>query len=116
MGDLEGWLSWGRVSFSFSSLSILIFAFVLHQIAHTSVSRSPQQITKRLDRFIEHVRKQHHAPAFQHIKDDKHPPPCDVVVVAHGHILRALAARWVGRDVHDNPNLILEAGGVGCLR
>lgn len=42
-------------------------------------------------------------------------PPSDVLIVAHGHILRALAARWVGRSIADNPSLILEAGGVGTL-
>jgi broad specificity phosphatase PhoE len=35
--------------------------------------------------------------------------------VAHGHILRAFAARWVGKKLEDNPSLILEAGGVGTL-
>ncbi len=42
--------------------------------------------------------------------------PCDVLIVAHGHILRSFAARWVGRNLADNPALILEAGGVGTLR
>lgn len=41
--------------------------------------------------------------------------PRDVLVVAHGHILRAFAARWVGREVSVNPNFVLEAGGVGLL-
>lgn len=41
--------------------------------------------------------------------------PYDVLVVAHGHVLRALAARWVGKNLQDNPGLILEAGGVGTL-
>jgi broad specificity phosphatase PhoE len=39
-----------------------------------------------------------------------------VLIVAHGHILRAFAARWVGKRLEDNPSLILEAGGVGTLR
>lgn len=41
--------------------------------------------------------------------------PYDVLVVAHGHILRAFAGRWIGKDIADNPSLILEAGGVGTL-
>ena len=41
--------------------------------------------------------------------------PFDVLVVAHGHILRAFAGRWVKRDIAYNPSLILEAGGVGTL-
>lgn len=48
---------------------------------------------------------------------EKHEcPPSDVLVVAHGHILRALVARWIGASISQNPNLILEAGGVGTLR
>lgn len=35
--------------------------------------------------------------------------------MAHGHILRALAARWAGKPIGDNPSLLLEAGGVGTL-
>lgn len=45
-------------------------------------------------------------------KDGK---PNDVLIVAHGHILRSFAARWVGKKLEDNPSLILEAGGVGTL-
>ena len=41
--------------------------------------------------------------------------PFDVLIVAHGHILRAFAARWIAKDIADNPSLILEAGGVGTL-
>lgn len=72
---------------------------------------SPQQINKRLDALIEEIRERWHKRAMQN-----EGVPTDVLVVAHGHILRAFAARWVGRDVSENPNLILEAGGVGTLR
>ena len=79
---------------------------------------SPKQITERLDRFIALIRQRYHKPALQHVqeKKDGKPPQCDVLVVAHGHILRAFAARWVGKDITDNPSLLLEAGGVGTLR
>lgn len=80
--------------------------------------RSPEQITTRLDRLIEEIRTKVHKPALDYIASGKEEKgdPCDVIVVAHGHILRAFAARWIGRPVHDNPSLLLEAGGVGCLR
>ncbi len=42
--------------------------------------------------------------------------PADVLLVAHGHILRAFAMRWVGKALPDNPAFSLEAGGVGTLR
>lgn len=75
---------------------------------------SPHDVTKRLDRLIADIRKRFHAAAAGKPKGEA--PPCDVLLVAHGHILRAFAARWIGREIHDNPNLILEAGGVGTLR
>jgi hypothetical protein len=40
----------------------------------------------------------------------------DVLVVAHGHILRAFAMRWIGKDLPGGPAFLLEAGGVGTLR
>ncbi|KAF2454653.1 histidine phosphatase superfamily [Lineolata rhizophorae] len=73
---------------------------------------SPIDVTNRLDRIIRDIRTRFHEAA---IGKPKHGGPCDVLVVAHGHILRAFAARWVGRSIHDNPALILEAGGVGTL-
>lgn len=40
----------------------------------------------------------------------------DVLIVAHGHILRAFAQRWAGQSLHGGPSFLLEAGGVGILR
>jgi len=89
-----------------------------HQLTFLLPRRSPEQITTRLDHLISEIRTKVHAPALKHIQSgsDAAALPCDVLVVAHGHILRAFAARWVGRPVHDNPSLLLEAGGVGTLR
>lgn len=71
---------------------------------------SPEDVTERLDTFIRELRDKWHRGRFG--KDGK---PNDVLIVAHGHILRALAARWVGKRLEENPSLILEAGGVGTL-
>lgn len=46
------------------------------------------------------------------------PPTCgtgDVLVVGHGHILRAFAMRWVGKKLSEGPTFLMEAGGVGTL-
>ncbi|KAK3071624.1 Sedoheptulose 1,7-bisphosphatase [Teratosphaeriaceae sp. CCFEE 6253] len=75
---------------------------------------SPAQITARLDVLISDIRTRFHAPAIGKPKGSV-TQPYDVLVVAHGHILRAFAGRWVGKDIADNPSLILEAGGVGTL-
>ncbi|CZT15591.1 related to phosphoglycerate mutase [Ramularia collo-cygni] len=75
---------------------------------------SPQQITERLDALIADIRKRFHAHAIGKPKGSVNEP-FDVLVVAHGHILRAFAGRWIGKDIAENPSLILEAGGVGTL-
>jgi probable phosphoglycerate mutase len=69
-------------------------------------------VEQRLDALIAEIRSKFHAPAMAGAK----PGPCDVLIVAHGHISRAFAARWVNRSVAGNPSLILETGGVGILR
>ena len=33
----------------------------------------------------------------------------DVVVVAHGHILRAFAMRWIGHELQSGVSLLLES-------
>jgi sedoheptulose-bisphosphatase len=60
------------------------------------------------------LRKKWHAHAIGKPKGSV-KEPFDVLIVAHGHILRAFAGRWVDKDIAHNPSLILEAGGVGTL-
>ncbi|KAF2131190.1 phosphoglycerate mutase family protein-like protein [Dothidotthia symphoricarpi CBS 119687] len=78
---------------------------------------SPADITRRLDELIADIRARFHEGRFG--KDagwkGRDGQPNDVLIVAHGHILRSFAARWVGKSLEDNPSLILEAGGVGTL-
>ena len=72
--------------------------------------RSPQDVTERLDRLIADIRTKYHSPAMD---GSKHG---DILIVAHGHILRAFAMRWAGKTLQDGPAFLLEAGGVGTLR
>lgn len=75
---------------------------------------SPGDIEKRLDGVISEIREKFHRPHMEGTaaKDGS----CgDVLVLAHGHILRAFAMRWVGKPLTDTA-LLLEAGGVGTLR
>ncbi|CAG8971114.1 hypothetical protein HYALB_00008591 [Hymenoscyphus albidus] len=74
---------------------------------------SPEQITTRLDRLISTIREKYHSPCIGKPLSDK--PAGDVLLVAHGHILRAFAMRWVGSTLQDGPSFLLEAGGVGTL-
>jgi len=73
---------------------------------------SPEDVERRCDALIKTIREQWHSPAMRdgNIRGD-------VVCVAHGHLLRAFAMRWVGKSISSNTVLlILEAGGVGVLR
>jgi broad specificity phosphatase PhoE len=73
--------------------------------------RSPEDIVRRLDALITEIKDKYHRACFEHPDQQKG----DVLVVAHGHILRAFAMRWVGKPLNET-SLILEAGGVGTLR
>ncbi|KAK9241237.1 histidine phosphatase superfamily [Lipomyces kononenkoae] len=68
---------------------------------------SPAQITERLDDIIAEIHDLQRA--------NQNLPRKDILVVAHGHILRAFAMRWVKKDINENPALLLDAGGVGVL-
>lgn len=99
------------------SLAFLWSVEAMHlpcEARRVTCQRSPADVAKRLDRLIEDIRRRFHAPAVEAPKDNGPPP--DVLLVAHGHILRAFAMRWVGKLLEDGPTFLLEAGGVGTLR
>lgn len=66
------------------------------------------QVSARLDRLIERI-KEFHRKAIEN------RACCDILIVAHGHILRSFVARWVNRPINFDPQLILDAAGVGVL-
>ncbi|KAJ5099071.1 hypothetical protein N7532_006072 [Penicillium argentinense] len=69
---------------------------------------SPQQVTERIDDLIAEIR------SFQ--KDSMHgEKPADVVLVAHGHLLRAFTKRWLGYPMEFPLSLMLDPGAVGVL-
>lgn len=70
-------------------------------------------MTTRIDRLIDEIRTKYHGPVIGKPKGSA--PPGDVLLVAHGHILRAFAMRWVQKTLRDGPTFLLEAGGVGTL-
>jgi broad specificity phosphatase PhoE len=77
----------------------------------TLYPRSPEDVCRRLDILIAQIRETYHNKCLEGSTDERG----DVLVVAHGHILRAFAMRWVGKPLTETA-LILEAGGVGTLR
>lgn len=68
---------------------------------------------RRLDALVTEIREKFHRERFDGAAGKE--TSGDVLVVAHGHILRAFAMRWVGKPLTETA-LILEAGGVGTLR
>lgn len=77
--------------------------------------RLPEDINKRLDRLISEIRSKHHAPVIGKPKSELGNQTGDVLVVGHGHILRAFAMRWIGKPLLET-SFLMEAGGVGTLR
>ncbi|KAF3936927.1 hypothetical protein ABW19_dt0207243 [Dactylella cylindrospora] len=87
---------------------------------------TPQEVSDRVDKMVRLVRFEHHKAVYdahekcvstgedEHMKGAHIEKP-DVLFVAHGHILRALAARWLGLHIENGRNLQLDAGGVGLL-
>jgi broad specificity phosphatase PhoE len=75
---------------------------------------SPQDVTERLDRLIAEIREKYHRAALDDPKGES-AANSNVLIVAHGHILRAFAMRWAGKTLQEGPAFLLEAGGVGTL-
>lgn len=81
--------------------------------AQDAGGESQQQVTDRVDRIIEDIVKMHE----NYLADAKagkleHGAKRDVLIVAHGHILRAFMRRWLGFDLTTHIELMLEPGGV----
>ncbi|KXJ90590.1 phosphoglycerate mutase family protein [Microdochium bolleyi] len=79
---------------------------------------SPENVTARVDRLIADIRTRFHAPCIGKPKSGStgsESQQGDVLVVAHGHILRAFAMRWAKQGLRDGPLFLMEAGGVGTL-
>lgn len=74
-----------------------------------STFRSPEQVTERLDSLIRKIHEIQ-GPCMHGER------PADVLLVAHGHLLRAFVKRWLKLPLHDSLSMMLEPGGVGMLR
>jgi sedoheptulose-bisphosphatase len=69
-------------------------------------SESAEQVRNRLDGLIEQITAIHKEGLQTGNRK------CDVLVVAHGHILRAFVKRWLKFDMAAHLELMLEPGGV----
>jgi len=69
---------------------------------------SAQQVTDRLDDLIAEI----HGFQAANMHGEK---ACDVVLVAHGHLLRAFTKRWLKYPMEFPLSMMLEPGAVGVL-
>ncbi|KAF9883833.1 hypothetical protein FE257_002770 [Aspergillus nanangensis] len=69
---------------------------------------SPAEVTARIDSLIEEIRALHQGN--MHGEN-----PSDVVLVAHGHLLRAFTKRWLGYPMDFPLSMMLEPGAIGVL-
>jgi len=65
-------------------------------------------VSTRMDRIIEKIRK----IQGPYMHGEK---AVDVVIIAHGHILRAFAKRWIGFELGMRLPMMLEPGAIGVL-
>lgn len=80
-----------------------------------AVNRSPDEVTTRLDRLITQIRSYQEPYLSSSTGKATTCGTGDIMVVGHGHILRAFAMRWVGKSLQEGPTFLMEAGGVGTL-
>jgi probable phosphoglycerate mutase len=66
-------------------------------------------VTDRLDQLIEEI----HGFQTSNMHGEN---PCDVVLIAHGHLLRAFVKRWLKYSMEFPLSMMLEPGAVGVLR
>ncbi|KAF2252069.1 putative phosphoglycerate mutase [Trematosphaeria pertusa] len=69
---------------------------------------SSEQATERLDGLINRIRDIQRP----YMHGEK---PVDIVLVAHGHILRAFTKRWLGIPMGSPLGMMLPPGGIGVL-
>lgn len=70
--------------------------------------RSMEEVTERLDRLVSRIREIQRPYMLG-------GRPADVVLVAHGLILRAFVKRWLGYPVDMSLSIMLAPGALGML-
>lgn len=75
-----------------------------------SLHRTSQQVSDRLDSLIGEIR------AVQAPDMRGESRSSDILLVAHGHLLRAFVKRWLGYALDFPMSMMLPPGGVGILR
>ena len=70
--------------------------------------RSPAEITARIDKLVEQIKQLQSS----HMDDSE---PKDVLIIAHGHLTRAFAKRWLGLEIGFPVKFMMQPAGVCTL-
>ncbi|KAL2217645.1 phosphoglycerate mutase family protein [Thermoascus aurantiacus ATCC 26904] len=76
---------------------------------------SPQQVSDRLDHLIAELKTQIGRVCSERPGGQNIPQPRNIVCVAHGHILAALALRWAQQPLKNGMRLLMDTAGVAVL-
>lgn len=83
------------------------------------MDRSPEEVSNRVDELIREIRGFLESTAASwpggQVIAHAAGEPRDVVCIGHGHILSALALRWVGAPLNMGFRLLIEPAGVAVL-
>ena len=76
--------------------------------------RTPNQVSDRLDKLIEEMKHLLKARSKE-TEGTATGSPRNILCVAHGHILSALALRWAEQSLKNGMRLLIDTAGVGVL-
>lgn len=76
---------------------------------------SPQQVSDRLDHLIAELKTQIGRVCSERPGGQNIPQLRNIVCVAHGHILAALALRWAQQPLKNGMRLLMDTAGVAVL-
>ncbi|KAJ9302319.1 hypothetical protein DTO271G3_1185 [Paecilomyces variotii] len=77
---------------------------------------SPEQVSNRLDNLVREMRieiERNNKPTAANTPPSQKPK--NIVCVAHGHILAALALRWAEQPLKNGMRMLIETAGVAVL-
>lgn len=80
----------------------------------TEDSRSPNQVSDRLDSLISEILK-FMETAGPTPGGETIPRPKNIVCIAHGHVLASFALRWAQQPLKNGMRLLMETAGVAVL-
>jgi len=81
---------------------------LFNRLTNNPLKRSPEAVSDRLDELIKDMKRFTKGPQGR----ERAP---DIVCIAHGHILSALALRWAEQPLLHGMRFLIQTAGVGIL-